>query len=54
MTTKTVGRFTSVRAHQRYKIEDGTIVPGVTTVVGILNKPALVPWANKLGLEGIM
>ena len=53
MTTKTINRLTSVRAHQRYKMEDGTIVPGVTTVVGILNKPALVPWANKLGLEGI-
>ena len=26
MTTKTVGRFTSVRAHQRYKMKDGTIV----------------------------
>jgi len=28
-------------------------VPGVTTVLGLLNKPALVPWANRLGLEGI-
>ena len=41
------------KAHIRYRLSDGTIVPGVTTVLGILNKPALVPWANKLGLQGI-
>jgi hypothetical protein len=41
------------KAHIRYKLEDGTIVVGVTTALGILNKPALVPWANKLGLRGI-
>ena len=41
------------RAHIRYKLADGTVVPGVTTIVGLLNKPALVPWANKMGLQGI-
>lgn len=41
------------RAHITYRLADGTRVPGVTTVTGILNKPALVPWANKLGLQGI-
>lgn len=41
------------RAHQRYRLTDGTIVPGVTTVLGIINKPALVKWANNLGLQGI-
>jgi hypothetical protein len=47
-------------AHQRYRSKTkflkngkGIIFPGVTTIVGILNKPALVPWANKLGLQGI-
>lgn len=40
-------------AHIRYKTADGAIVPGVTTVLGVLAKPALVPWANKLGLQGI-
>ena len=40
-------------AHIRYKTTDGTIVPGVTTILGILNKPALVRWANQLGLRGI-
>jgi hypothetical protein len=42
-----------VKAHTTYKLVDGTIVPGVTTILGVLNKPALIPWANKLGLQGI-
>ncbi len=41
------------KAHTRYRLADSTIVPGVTTIVGLLNKPALVPWANKMGLQGI-
>ncbi|MDD5353435.1 MAG: hypothetical protein PHS93_09765 [Candidatus Omnitrophica bacterium] len=41
------------KAHTIYKLSDGTRVPGTTTILGVLNKPALVPWANKLGLEGI-
>jgi len=41
------------RAHTRYELPDGTKVPGVTTVLGVLNKPALVIWANRLGLQGI-
>ena len=41
------------RAHTTYKLQDGTTVPGVTTILGILNKPALVKWANNLGLQGI-
>jgi len=42
-----------VKAHIRYKNELGKRLPGVTTVIGVLNKPLLVPWANRLGLEGI-
>ena len=42
------------KAHIRYKLADKkTIVPGVTTVLGLRAKPQLVPWANKLGLDGI-
>ena len=50
---------TKTKAHARYRLkptEDypkGQIVPGVTTIVGVLDKPALVPWANKMGLKGI-
>lgn len=40
-------------AHTRYKNKDGVLIPGVTTVIGVLNKPYLVTWANKKGLEGI-
>lgn len=42
-----------VKTHTQYRLSDGTRVPGVTTVLGILNKPALVGWANSLGLQGI-
>lgn len=38
--------------HQRYYV-DGVEVPGVTTILRVLGKPALVPWANRLGLNGI-
>ena len=41
------------RGHTVYKLSDGSKVPGVTTVLGVLNKPALVVWANRLGLQGI-
>jgi len=41
------------KAHQRYYLQDGTLVPGATTVLSLLNKPALVKWANNLGLQGI-
>ncbi len=42
-----------VNAHIRYKTRDGKAVPGVTTVLSVLSKPALVKWANNLGLQGI-
>ena len=41
------------KAHIIYKASDGVRVPGTTTIVGLLNKPQLVAWANRLGLEGI-
>lgn len=41
------------RSHVSYKLADGTAVPGVTTVLGVLAKPALVPWAHRLGKMGI-
>lgn len=41
------------KAHIRYKTKDGKVVPGATTITGLLNKPYLVKWANQLGLEGI-
>lgn len=41
------------KAHIRYKNAKGAIVPGASTIANILDKPALPPWANKLGLQGI-
>ena len=42
-----------VYAHIRYRNRKGGIVPGVTTILNILNKPALIRWSNNLGLQGI-
>jgi len=41
------------KAHTQYVMNTGDKVPGVTTILGILNKPFLVKWANNLGLQGI-
>lgn len=48
-----VEKVSHIKAHQRYKLADGTIVPGATTVLGLLAKPQLIKWANNLGLQGI-
>lgn len=47
------GRIRRDRYH-RYEILDGATwrrVPGVTTVIGALEKPALVPWAARIQQE---
>lgn len=41
------------KKRQRYFLADGTEVPGVTTILSVINKPALVRWANQMGLDGI-
>lgn len=46
MTTKT-------KIHTVYKLEDGARVPSVTTILGVLNKPALLEWAWKCGCDGL-
>ena len=40
-------------AHIIYRNLAGRPVPGATTALAVLNKPALVSWANRLGLQGI-
>jgi hypothetical protein len=46
-------QFKKTQVHIRYKTEDGTLVPGVTTVLGVLDKGrGLLIWANKCGLAG--
>ncbi len=41
------------RVHTVYKTKDGVRVPGVTTILGELAKPALIHWAWDLGIKGI-
>jgi len=41
------------KIHTVYKTKSGERVPSVTTVLGILNKPALLEWAWKCGCEGL-
>ena len=44
----------TVRVYRQvYRLADGTRVPGVTTILYTINKPALPAWANKLGRQGI-
>lgn len=38
---------------QPYKLKDGSIVPGTTTIANMLDKPQLVNWAWKLGQQGL-
>ena len=37
---------------QPYKLKDGSIVPGCTTICNMLDKPQLIDWAWKLGKQG--
>lgn len=41
------------KQHTVYKNAAGKRVPGVTTITGVMDKPALLRWANRIGLEGI-
>lgn len=40
------------KAHIRYKNQKGELVPGVTTALDMLAKPALIHWAWDLGMKG--
>lgn len=41
-------------AHPVYRLANGKRVPSVTTVISaVLAKPALVKWANRMGLDGV-
>lgn len=41
------------KQHTVYKDKTGKRIIGVTTITGILSKPALISWSNKLGLQGV-
>jgi hypothetical protein len=40
-------------AHTIYKNAEGKRLPSVTTITGLLDKPQLRAWANRIGLDGI-
>lgn len=39
--------------HNTYLNEDGIEVPSATTILGMVNKPSLQPWANFMGFKRI-
>lgn len=41
------------KVHPIYKNKAGERVGSVTTILNIMAKPLLIPWANNLGLQGI-
>jgi hypothetical protein len=41
------------KVHTVYKNKDGKRIPSVTTVLNILNKPALLSWAWQCGCDGL-
>jgi PD-(D/E)XK nuclease superfamily len=40
-------------SRREYRLKDGTLVPGVTTVLGVLDKPALSKWFWQCGKDDI-
>lgn len=45
-------KFDRTAAHQRYVTASGEEVPGATTVIGVMDKPALLNWAYNCGVKG--
>lgn len=39
--------------HRPYHLADGAIIPSVTTILGVLDKPGLPHWAWECGKEGL-
>lgn len=50
--TTTIGKYQFQEKGHKHLL-DGKPLTGVTTVLGILNKPALLPWASKMAVEYI-
>jgi len=46
-------RIDQLKAHQEYRNSSGKLVPGVTRVLDILDKPGLINWAWRNGRDGI-
>jgi len=53
-TTTRITRIDGGRNGRHYQVEGfSEPFPSVTTVLGIINKPALVPWARNMALESV-
>lgn len=52
MATTNLYTLDALKAHQVYKNAAGKRLPGVTTVLGMLDKPGLLKWAWRCGQEG--
>jgi len=52
MKSKSNVKTKNIKTHQRYFVNEKR-VPGTTTILGVLNKPALMYWAWDLGCQGI-
>lgn len=44
-------KLTFQEFQHQYKLEDGTLVPSVTTILSVLNKPALINWAANQAVD---
>ncbi len=54
ITTTKITRMDGGRNGRHYQVEGfPEPFPSVTTVLGIINKPALVPWARNMALESV-
>lgn len=51
-TSKPLYTISNTRQHTIYRTADRKRVPGVTTVLGVINKPQLLKWAHQCGLDG--
>ena len=51
--TATLYTLDALKAHQRYRNAAGKRVKGVTTVLGVIEKPGLHNWYYECGLDGI-
>jgi len=45
-------KFDRTKAHQKYTLKSGEEVKGATTILSVINKPALLDWAWKMGRSG--
>lgn len=48
-----ISQSAEVTAHPPYYLADGTIAPGVTTILNVVDKPGLPHWAWELGRQGL-